>query len=83
MTTWIWKEPLPGTTLFPHHRRWATRLAMISALQSLPDELCRARCFVARARAFNCIMFDCCDPMASRYAMRLDRIEALIDKETA
>lgn len=75
---WRWEQPLPGTTLFPHHRRWDCRIAMVGAMRYMKDDKAEAREYLARARAFNAIMFDCHDPMASRYAIRLDKIAAAI-----
>ncbi len=74
---WIWTEPLPGTQLFPHHRRWDCRLAIIAALRRL-DEPTEAARFLGRAVAFNAIMFDCRDPLASAYARRIQKIHTLI-----
>jgi hypothetical protein len=74
---WIWTEPLKGTQLFPHHRRWDCRLAIIAALRWL-DEPTEAARFLGRAVAFNAIMFDYHDPLASAYARRIQKIHTLI-----
>jgi hypothetical protein len=74
---WIWSEPLPGTQLFPHHRRWACRREMMAALQRLDTPRDAAWC-LGRASAFNAIMFDCGDPLASAYARRIQKIHTLI-----
>ncbi len=78
MPTWIWKEPLPGTNFFPHHRRWDCRNAMLTALR-FRDDLETSSRAIGRAQAFNAIMFDCGDPMAGRYASRLAKIEKIVD----
>jgi hypothetical protein len=70
--TWRWKSPLPGTMLFPHHRRWDCRKAIIGALRDR-DEPERRAWWLGRASAFNCIMFDCQDPLASAYARRIEK----------
>ncbi len=74
---WIWSEPLPGTNLFPHHRRWDCRRAIVGALRWLDDPV-EAEWYLGRAAAFNAIMFDCHDPLASRYATRIERIREML-----
>lgn len=73
MKKWIWTEPFPGTQLFPHHRRWDCRRAMVSALRCR-DAPIEAWFCLGRAEAFNAVMFDCGDPLASRYAIRIEKI---------
>jgi len=75
---WIWTEPLPGTLLFAHHRRWDCRQAMLGALRQR-DYPKVASWHIGRASAFNAIMFDCNDPLARRYAVRIEKIRKLLD----
>ena len=74
---WIYDKPVVGS-FFPHHRRWSCRLAMIAALRNL-DSPVQASASLARAVAFNAIMFDCEDPLAACYAGRLAKISKKID----
>ena len=77
MATWRWQEALPGTQLFPHHRRWDCRKEIISTLRALDDEdMERVYWHLGRASAFNAIMFDCGDPLAYRYAKRIEKLTA-------
>lgn len=76
---WLWTDPLEGTTLFPHHRRWDCRVALIEALRylndlSTPSSRETVVYYLGRAQAFNAIMFDCHDPLASAYARRIEKI---------
>jgi hypothetical protein len=73
---WIWHETLPGTCFFPHQRRWDCAQAIVSALRWLDTPLECAR-FLARAEAFNAIMFDVNDPLCCAYARRISKIRAL------
>lgn len=79
---WIWETPLPGTSLFPHHRRWDCRKAIIEALRwrDTPHE---AAWWLGRASAMNAIMYDCHDPLAWRYAVRIDKVRRLLDERLA
>lgn len=79
---WIWTSPLPGTSLFPHHRRWDCREALIEALR-WRDEPAAAEWYLGRAQAFNAVMFDCGDPLAARYADRIRKVSALVRNQTA
>ena len=70
MKKWIWTEPFPGTQFFPHHRRWDCRRAIVHAMRCMPD----GWYWIGRAEAFNAVMFDCADPLASAYAARIEKI---------
>jgi len=72
---WIWTEPLPGTTLCPHHRRWACKQAYIEALRSMSGdpEISRAHYFLGKAAAYNAVMYDCHDPLAHRLYQRIQK----------
>ena len=75
---------MPGTSFFPHHRRWDTRNAIVHALRCIRNNHpVAARIAISRAEAFNCIMYDCHDPLAYRYLMRINRIRAHLDQESA
>jgi hypothetical protein len=73
MKKWFWTEPLPGTSLYPHHRRWDCRRAIIEALR-WRDKPAEAAWWLGRAEAFNMVMFDCADPLAAAYAARIEKI---------
>lgn len=72
---WIWDQPLAGTSLFPHHRRWHCRNALLDALRfrDVPSDFWRS---IGRADAFNAIMYDVGDPLAYAYRRRIDRAKA-------
>lgn len=73
-------DALPGTSLYPHHRRWDCRLAIIGALR-WRDDPSEREWYLGRAGAFNAIMFDCGDPLAARYASRIEKIRKLTAAE--
>jgi len=75
---WTWTEPLPGTSVFPHHRRWSCREAIVGALRDRDDPK-RAAWWIGRADAFNLIMYDCNDPLAWAYRRRIEKIRKLLD----
>lgn len=80
MWKWRWDKPLEGTSMFPHHRRWSCREAMIGALRwrAVPAE---AAWWLGRAMAFNLVMYDCGDPLAYRYLLRIRKIDAICKAE--
>lgn len=77
MKKWIWPESPPGTSLFPHQRRWDCREAIIAALR-WRNERAEAEFLLGRAQAFNAVMFDCGDPLAACYADRIRKVSALV-----
>ena len=85
MSKWTWDKPVEGTSCFPHHRRWSCREAMTYALRMRAylsgNTLIEAYRALGRAQAFNAIMFDYGDPMASRYASRIQKIAILLDQD--
>lgn len=80
---WFWPKPLGKTSLFPHHRRWDCRNAIVNAARYVNDDRERARYWLGRADAFNCIMYDCKDPLAYRYLQRINKLRQQLDKGTS